>query len=95
MAERNLASRPGILRNLTTLLVAIGLLMFSNGRFPVAVCSWLGTLFMIHFTRGGKGFVRMPLACLGLSFAFGYQFYGMTPFGASTTGYFLGLSEFP
>jgi apolipoprotein N-acyltransferase len=81
MAERNLASRPGILPNLTILLVAIGLLMFSNGRFPVAVCSWLGTLFMIHFTRGGKGFVRMPLTYLGLSFAFGYQFYGMTPFG--------------
>ncbi|MGC2109817.1 MAG: nitrilase-related carbon-nitrogen hydrolase [Candidatus Korobacteraceae bacterium] len=28
---------------------------------------------------GGKGFVRLALAYLGLSFAFGYQFYGMTP----------------
>lgn len=83
MAERNAASRPGILPDLTTLLVAMVLLMFSNGRFPVAVCSWLGPLFMIHFTRGGKGLVRLPLAYLGLSFAFGYQFYGMTPFGGS------------
>jgi len=83
MAERNAASRPRILPDLTTLLAAMVLLMFSNGRFPVAVCSWLGPLFMIHFTRGRKGLVRLPLAYLGLSFAFGYQFYGMTPFGGS------------
>lgn len=83
MAERYAASRPEFLSNLTTLLAAIILLMFSNGRFPVAVCSWFGLLFMIHFTRGGKGLVRLPLAYLGLSFAFGYQFYGMTPFGGS------------
>jgi apolipoprotein N-acyltransferase len=83
MAECNAASRPGILPDLTTLLAAMVLLMFSNGRFPVAVCSWLGPLLMIHFTRGGKGLVRLPLAYLGLSFAFGYQFYEMTPFGGS------------
>ena len=83
MAERNAASRPGILPTLTTALAAMVLLMFSNGRIPVAVCSWLGPLFMVHFTRGGKWLVRLPLAYVGLSFAFGYQFYGMTPFGGS------------
>lgn len=83
MAERNAASRSGTLPDLAIFLAAIVLLMFSNGRFPVAVCSWLGPLFLIHFTRGGKGLVRLPLAYLGLSFAFGYQFYGMTPFRGS------------
>lgn len=83
MAERSAASRPKILPDLTVLLAAMVLLMFSNGRFPVASCSWLGPLFMIHFTRGGNGLVRLPLAYLVLSFAFGYQFYGMTPFGGS------------
>lgn len=83
MAQHRAAFRTGSLPNLTTPLAAMVLLTFSNGRFPVAVCSWLGPLFMIHFTRGGKGLVRLPLAYLGLSFAFGYQFYGMTPFGGS------------
>jgi hypothetical protein len=30
---------------------ALALLMFSNGRFPIAACSWLAPLFMLHFTR--------------------------------------------
>jgi len=64
--------------------------MYSNGRFPIAVCSWLGPLFIIHFTRGGKGFVWLPLAYLGLSCAFGYQFYGMTPFGGAAYWIFSG-----
>ncbi len=84
MAKRNALPAPGIRPDLTTFLAAMVLLMFSNGRFPVAVCSWLGPLFMIHFTRGGKGLVRLPLAYLGLSVAFGFHFYGMTPFGGST-----------
>jgi apolipoprotein N-acyltransferase len=83
MAKSNAASRHEFLPSLTTLLAAIVLLMFSNGRFPVAVCSWLGPFFMIHFTRGGKSLVRLPVAYLVLSSAFGYQFYGMTPFGGS------------
>lgn len=87
LAERNAASRPGILPGLAAFLAATVSLMFSNGRFPVAMCAWLGPFFMIHFTRGGKGLVRLPLAYLGLSFAFGYEFYGMTPFGGS--GYWL------
>jgi len=37
-------------------------------------------LFMIHFTRSGRGLVPLPLAFCGLSFAFGYQFYRMAPF---------------
>jgi apolipoprotein N-acyltransferase len=80
MLESKAASHPRILAGLTTFLAAIVFLMFSNGRFPLAVCTWLGPLFMIHFTRGGKGLVRLLLAYAGLSFAFGYQFYGMTPF---------------
>src|SRR5579864_5994295 len=83
MAERNAASRPRLLPDLTIFLAGMVLLIFSNGRLPVAVCSWLGPLFMLHFTRGGKGLVRLPLAYLGLCFAFGIQFYGMTPFGGS------------
>jgi len=45
---------------------------------------------MIHFTRGGKGLVRLPMAFLGLSFAFGYQFYEMTPFGGAAYWIFSG-----
>jgi apolipoprotein N-acyltransferase len=91
MAERDALSRPGTQLGLTPLLAAIGLLMFSNGRFPIAVCSWLGPVFMLHFTRAGK-IIRLPLAFLGLSFAFGYEFYGMTPFGGF--GYWLFSAAF-
>jgi apolipoprotein N-acyltransferase len=79
MAESDPVRRSEILSVLTAFL-AVGFLMFCNGRYPIAICAWLGPLFMIHFTRGGKGLVRLPLAYLGLSFAFGYQFHGMTPF---------------
>src|SRR5580704_12493090 len=62
-------------------VAAIAFLAFSNGRFPVAVCAWLGPVFLLRFTRGGKGSARLALAYLGLSFGFGNQFYRMTPFG--------------
>lgn len=42
MAHRS-AFRTGSLPNLTPLAATV-LLTFSNGRFPVAVCSWLGPL---------------------------------------------------
>jgi apolipoprotein N-acyltransferase len=87
MAKSNAASRPGFVTALAIFVAAIALLMFSNGRFPIAVCAWLGPPFMLHFARAGKGLIRLPLAYLGLSFAFGYQFYGMTPFGGF--GYWL------
>jgi apolipoprotein N-acyltransferase len=80
MANSKAASHSGFSTVSFTFLVSLVLLMFSNGRFPIAACAWLGPLFLIHFTRGGKGFIRLPFAYLGLSFAFGYQFYGMTPF---------------
>jgi len=80
MAESRVASHSGFLIVSITFLAASAFLMFSNGRFPIAVCTWLGPLFMIHVTRGGKGFIRLPLAYLGLSLVFAYQFYGMTPF---------------
>lgn len=70
--------------------VAVVFLMFSNGRFPIAICAWLGPVFLLRFTRGGKGFVRLPLAYAGLSFAFGNQFYHMTPFGGSAYWIFSG-----
>jgi apolipoprotein N-acyltransferase len=80
MAETKANSQSGILTVAGIFLVAVGLLMFSNGRFPIAVCTWIGPLLMIHLTRTGKGFIRLPLAFVGLSFAFGFQFYGMVPF---------------
>ena len=64
----------------TIFAAAIAFLMFSNGRFPIAICAWLGPVFLLRFTRGGNAVVRLPLAYLGLSFAFGNQFYRMTPF---------------
>lgn len=64
-------------------VTAVLFLMFSNGRFPIAICAWLGPVFLLRFTRGGSGMTRLPLAYLGLSFAFGNQFYRMTPFGGS------------
>ena len=67
--------------DITSLVAAVLLLMFSNGRFPVATCAWLGPIFMLRFARRGRGVLRLPLVYLGLGFAFGYQFYGMTPFG--------------
>jgi apolipoprotein N-acyltransferase len=79
-AEPNATASFQRLVSLSTFLAAILLLMFSNGRFPLAVCAWLGPLFMLHFTRAGNGLIRLLLAYAGLSFAFGYQFYGMTPF---------------
>ena len=88
MAESDEPSRPPFLTDLITFVAAIVLLMFSNGRFPIAVCAWLGPAFMIHFARAGKGFVRLPLAFVGLSFAFGYQFYGMAPFQGVAYGMF-------
>ncbi|HUK87300.1 MAG TPA: hypothetical protein VLT85_06520, partial [Terriglobales bacterium] len=69
------------------LLVAVLLLMFANGRFPLASCAWLGPLFLLRFTRGGRGLARLALAFLGLSFAFGFQFYDMTPLAG--TAYYL------
>lgn len=62
-------------------IAAVVFLMFSNGRFPVATCAWIGPILMLRFTRRGKGVVRLALAYLGLSFSFGFQFYEMTPFG--------------
>lgn len=90
MDESKPVSPAPVPTSFTVLIAAIVLLMFSNGRFPIAVCGWLGPLFMIHFTRGGNGFVRLPLAYLGLSFTFGFQFFGMTPFGGSAYVMFCG-----
>jgi apolipoprotein N-acyltransferase len=73
--------RSRVLSERVSLIASVVLLMFSNGRFPVATCAWLGPAFMVHFTRSGKAIIRVPLSYVGLSFAFGYQFYGMTPFG--------------
>jgi hypothetical protein len=62
MAETKANSQSGIFTVAGIFLVAVGLLMFSNGRFPIAVCTWIGPLLMIHLTRTGKGFIRLPLA---------------------------------
>lgn len=83
MSDSNTGFRPGVTTGFATPLAAVVFLMFSNGRFPIAICAWLGPLFMIRFTRTGKGLIRLPLAYVGLSFAFGYQFHGMTPFEGS------------
>jgi len=80
MTASNVVSRHASLIALAHFLIATALLMFANGRFPIAVCAWLGPLFMIHFTRSGRGLVRLLIAYFGLSFAFGFQFYRMTPF---------------
>jgi hypothetical protein len=90
MDESNPYSRPGILPVLTTCLVAVAFLTLSNGRYPISVCTWLGPLFIIHFSRGGRSFVRLPLACLRLSCAFGYQFDGML-FGGPTCRVYSGV----
>jgi apolipoprotein N-acyltransferase len=83
VSDLAIRSRPGIAAALSTFLTAVVLLMVSNGRFPVAICAWLGPLFMLRFTRTGKRLIRLPLAYLGMSFAFGFQFYGIVPFGTS------------
>ncbi|HTZ95175.1 MAG TPA: nitrilase-related carbon-nitrogen hydrolase [Terriglobales bacterium] len=75
-----------------SLIASVVFSMFSNGRFPVATCAWLVPVFMLHFTRRGKASIRLPLSYLGLSFAFGYQFYGMTPFAG--IGYVLFSAAF-
>jgi hypothetical protein len=90
MDESKPASRPGILPVLTTCLAAVAFLMFSNGRYPISVCARLGPLFVIHFSRGGSSFVRLPLPCLGLSFAFGYRFNRML-FGGPTYWVYSGV----
>ena len=79
MAASNSASRRAFSTGLIFLIATV-LLMFANGRFPLGVCALLGPLFLIYFTRCGKGLARMALAYVGLSFAFGFQFYRMTPF---------------
>lgn len=80
-AESDAPARSGYISPLLTFVTAIAFLLFANGRYPLAICAWLGPLFMLRFTRGGRVVIRLPLAFLGLSIAFGYQFYGMTPFG--------------
>jgi hypothetical protein len=55
MAETKANSQSGIFTVAGIFLVAVGLLMLSNGRFPIAVCTWIGPLLMIHLTRNGKG----------------------------------------
>ncbi len=81
MTETNQSVRLGFLRGLALLVLAVVFLMFSNGRFPIAMCAWLGPIFLLRFTRTGKAMFRLSLAYLVLCFSFGYQFYGMTPFG--------------
>jgi hypothetical protein len=54
--------------------------MFVNGRFPIAISAWLGPALMLPFVRVRRGMMGLTLTYIGLSFAFGYQFYGMTPF---------------
>jgi apolipoprotein N-acyltransferase len=83
MAKSRADSHSGIFTVAILFLVAVGLLAFSNGRFPIPVCTWLGPLFLIHWTRTGKDLIRLPLAYIGLSFAFGFQFYGMVPFAGA------------
>jgi apolipoprotein N-acyltransferase len=80
MPDSRSGSRLG-LSAVASFIAAVVFLMFSNGRFPIAICAWLGPVFLLHFTRGGKSIIRLPLAYLGLSFAFGNQFYGVVPFG--------------
>jgi len=82
-AESDAPARSGYISPLLTFVTAIAFLLFANGRYPLAICAWLGPLFMLRFTRGGRVVIRLPLAFLGLSIAFGYQFYGMTPFGGA------------
>jgi apolipoprotein N-acyltransferase len=81
MDESRATSQSGFLTSALILLAAFAFLMFSNGRFPIGACAWLGLLFMLRFTRQGKGLIRLPLAYLTLTLAFAFQFYGMTPFG--------------
>ena len=90
MADSNAASGHAFRTGLISFVAATVLLTLSNGRFPIAVCAWLGPLFMLRFTRAGKGLIRLPLAYLGLSSAFGYQFYGMAPFGGAAYWIFSG-----
>ena len=59
---------------------AVGLFMFSNGRFSVIVCAWLAPVVLLRFTRTGNGPLRLILAYAGLSFAYWFQFYSMAPF---------------
>jgi apolipoprotein N-acyltransferase len=92
MNKSNLSPRLKAIGIISPFLIATVFLMFSNGRFPIASCVWLGSVFMLHFTRGGRGGVRLLLAYVGLSFAFGFQFYGMTPFGG--VGYWIFSAAF-
>jgi apolipoprotein N-acyltransferase len=69
------APRHALLASAALLVAAMALLMFANGRFPIAICSWLAPVFMLHFTRRGSAFFRLPLAFGGLTFAFAFQTY--------------------
>ncbi len=78
MAESKASLHPEPRSGAAVYCAALGLLLFSNGRYPIAACAWLAPLFMLHFVRGG-GLRRLLLAFLGLSATFGWQFWGMAP----------------
>lgn len=54
--------------------------LVANGRYVIAICTWLALLLLLRFTREGKRFVRLTAAYLGLSLTYAFQFWGMVPF---------------
>jgi apolipoprotein N-acyltransferase len=60
-------------------LFAAGLLfLFANGRDSIPIAAWLAPIFMLRFTRGGRG-RRLWLAYLVLIVGWAISFRGMIP----------------
>jgi apolipoprotein N-acyltransferase len=61
------------------LLAAVTFLMFTGGRWPIALAAWLHPVFMLRFTRGGRALPRLLAAMAALYAVMCVAWWGMVP----------------
>ncbi|MGH7741522.1 MAG: nitrilase-related carbon-nitrogen hydrolase [Candidatus Eiseniibacteriota bacterium] len=61
------------------LLGAMLLLLFTGGRWPIAVAAWLAPVFLLRFARGGGALPRLLAAAAALYGIYCITWWGMVP----------------
>jgi apolipoprotein N-acyltransferase len=68
------------------LLAAAISLLFTGGRWPIALAAWLSAFFLLRFTRGGRALPRLLAAAAAIYGVMCLSWWGMVPVPAP--GYF-------
>jgi apolipoprotein N-acyltransferase len=61
------------------LLAAMAFLIFTGGRWPIALAAWVAPVFMLRFTRGGRALPRLLVVELSIYAVMCVSWRGMVP----------------